>query len=140
MSVDNSDNVIDSRDVIERISELESERDELQDAVDSADDEKEKETAQEALDEWDCSDEGLEFKALQSFAEDASGYCSDWIHGASLIRESYFTEYTQELLSDIGDLPRDLPSYIVIDWEATADNIKADYTEVDFDGVAYLMR
>jgi hypothetical protein len=43
-------------------------------------------------------------------------------------------------LEDVGDLPRGIPSYIVIDWAATADNLKVDYTEVDFDGVTYLVR
>jgi hypothetical protein len=33
-----------------------------------------------------------------------------------------------------------LPDWIVIDWDATADNLKVDYTEVEFDGVTYLVR
>ena len=41
---------------------------------------------------------------------------------------------------DIGDLPKDLPAYIVIDWDKTANNIEADYTTVDYDGVEYLIR
>lgn len=81
-----------------------------------------------------------ELAALKSLAEQAEGYAADWHHGETLIRESYFTEYAQELCEDIGDLPKDLPHYIVIDWEATADNLKFDYTEVNFDGVAYLVR
>lgn len=46
----------------------------------------------------------------------------------------------QELLEDIGDIPRDMPHYLVIDWEATARNIAVDYTQVDFDGVTYYIR
>lgn len=139
MSFSNSDDIIDSRDIIARIEELESERETLQDEVDTAEEE-DKEAAEEALKEWDESEEATELKALQSLAEDAEGYCPDWGDGATLIRESYFEEYCQELLSDIGDLPRNIPHYIVIDWEATADNIKMDYTEVDFDGVSYFVR
>lgn len=59
---------------------------------------------------------------------------------AQLIRESYFTEAMRELVSDIGDLPKDVPGYLVIDWEATAENLKVDYTAVDFDGVTYYVR
>jgi hypothetical protein len=40
----------------------------------------------------------------------------------------------------IGDMPKEIPSYIVIDWDATAENIQADYTSVDFDGVTYWIR
>jgi len=73
-------------------------------------------------------------------AEEACGYSSDWPYGAILIRDSYFVEYTQELLTDIGDLPRNLPAYIEIDWEKTAENIQVDYTSVGFDGVVYWIR
>jgi hypothetical protein len=44
------------------------------------------------------------------------------------------------MLEDCGEIPRDLPHYIAIDWEATAQNIRVDYTEIDFDGQAYLVR
>ena len=40
-------------------------------------------------------------------------------------------DFTYQLLQDCGDLPRDLPSYIVIDWEATARNIMFDYFSYD---------
>ena len=57
-----------------------------------------------------------------------------------MIRESHWKEYAQELAEDIGGMPKDLPSWVVIDWEATADNLKADYSEVDYDGITYLVR
>lgn len=117
--VDNSCDVIDSRDVIKRIAELE----ELADAQEEFDD-----GAQEEL------------AALKSLAEEASGYAADWEYGETLIRDSYFVEYCQELLEDCGDLPKDLPHYIEIDWKATARNIRMDYTSVNFDGVTYWIR
>ena len=40
-------------------------------------------------------------------------------------------DFAWQLAEDVGDIPRDLPSYIVIDWEATARNIMFDYFEVD---------
>ena len=45
-----------------------------------------------------------------------------------------------ELLSDIGDLPAEIPHYIVINREATARNIRMDYSSVDYDGVTYWYR
>jgi hypothetical protein len=155
----NSDDIIDSRDIIERIEELQSERADLESAVESASltladaldpssalatDKDEIEAlqenlkdAREYLKDWDGADE---LKALLALQEEAEGYAEDWHHGTPLVRESYFMEYCQEMLEDMGDLPKNFPSYIVIDWDATADNLKMDYTEVDFDGVAYLVR
>lgn len=152
-TISNSDDVIDSRDVIQRLEELKEERDDLERAIDEAKEELESadgdeergivleaiESAVEALKDWD-SDNKAELDALQSLNDEAEGYADDWKYGATLIRDTYFTEYCQELLDDIGDLPKDLPSYIVIDWDATAGNLKAGYTEVDFDGTAYLVR
>ena len=65
---------------------------------------------------------------------------SEWHNGATLIDENDFEEYCQELCSDIGDLPKEIPHYIVIDWEATANNIRADYSEIDYQGTTYLYR
>jgi uncharacterized protein (UPF0335 family) len=151
----NSDDVIDSRDIIERLEELESERQDLVDAISDAQDEfnAAEDDAPEiralletmlihaitALNDWD-NDNADELKALQALAKEGEDYAEDWDHGATLVRESYFTDYCEELVSDIGDMPRKIPGYIVIDWEATADNLKADYTEIDFDGVTYLVR
>ena len=63
-------------------------------------------------------------------------------YGTTLIDEDDFTDYCEELVEDIGDLPRDLPSYIKnnIDWEGVAEDLKADYSEVDFRGTTYLYR
>jgi antirestriction protein len=40
-------------------------------------------------------------------------------------------EFTQDLIESCGDLPKDIPHYIHIDWEATARDIMMDYTEQD---------
>lgn len=154
--ISNSDDIIDSRDVIARIEELTDERDELQNAIDEAQEERDGmddeenaqiidaaegaiSTAQNALMVWE-RDNGDELKALESLAEEAEGYADDWKYGATLVRDSYWAEYVEEMLKDCGDLPKDIPSYIVIDWEATADNIRADYTSVSFDGIDYWVR
>lgn len=158
--VRNTDDVIYSRDVIARIEELEDERQTLVDELDNA-----KETradaedptsvlaedtdeltelenavnlAEDAITDWDA-DNADELKALKDLAEEGES-SPDWEYGETLIRDSYFTEHVQELLADAGDLPRDLPWCIVIDWEETANNLRADYFSVDFDGVEYWIR
>jgi hypothetical protein len=72
--------------------------------------------------------------------EELESEVSEWRWGATLIPESDFTDYCRELLVDCGDLPSDLPSYVVIDWEATADNLRADYSEGEYNGTTYLFR
>ena len=152
-TISNTDDVIDSRDVIERIEELEGERQDLQDAFETAvdnelqnTDPEQRETlntvrndAYKALTDWD-EENKAELDALKALTEEAEGYSEDWRHGATLVRDSYFEDYARELLEDIGDIPRNLPHYIEINWEATARNIRVDYTEVDFDGVSYWVR
>ena len=123
------DDVIDSRDVIERIEELEGEIEALV------------ENDVLTMDQQDELEElRTELTTLEDLQSECEDYCDDWQHGCTLISDSYFVEYCKEMLEDCGDLPRNLPPYIVIDWTATANNIKVDYTEVDFDGVTYLVR
>ena len=166
-TISKGDNIIDSRDVIARIEELEGDRETLSDAVDSArealqehqDNEPDEEEGEEAeeyevklgelkralvdaaqeLDEWDEGEDAEELKELKAFAEEGEG-CDDWEHGCTCIHESYFTEYCQDLVSDIGDMPKEIPHYIVIDWEATANNLRADYTSIEWGGETYLVR
>lgn len=57
-----------------------------------------------------------------------------------LIPDDEFTEHAIELLKDVGILPPAIPWYVVIDEEATADNIKQDYSSIEIDGVLYWYR
>ena len=131
--ITNSDDVIDSRSIIERIEYLTDERDNY-------------ETTEEhnPVEQWaiDNPDEAAELAALEALQEEAEGYSEDWKHGATLVRDSYFTKYAEELVRDIGDLPRDLPGYVAdnINWQGVAADIQVDYTSVDFDGVEYWVR
>lgn len=40
-------------------------------------------------------------------------------------------DFAQQLCEDCGDIPKDLPVYIYIDWERTAHDVMMDYTEQD---------
>lgn len=64
----------------------------------------------------------------------------DWDYGAYLIEEVDFEDYVKELLEDTGYIPKDLPSWIEIDWEATANNVRSDYTSVTYKDEDYLVR
>ncbi len=113
--ISNTDDVIDSRDVIARIEEL------------------------EAQDERDES-ETAELYTLRELAA-AAQTAPDWEHGETLIRDSYFKEYAQELAEDCGMIPANLAwPCTCIDWDQAARELQMDYTAVDFDGVTYWVR
>ena len=38
-------------------------------------------------------------------------------------------DFIMDLLESCGDIPKDLPSYLVIDWEATTKNLMYDFVE-----------
>ncbi len=125
-SLSNSQDVIDSRDVIARIAELE----------DMIEDDHDDNGGDDGLDE----DDRAELDALQSLADEATGY-GDWSHGETLIRHSYFIEYAQELAHDIGAIDLDVSwPACHIDWDDAAKALQMDYMSVDFDGVEYWMR
>jgi exoribonuclease II len=125
-SISNSDDIIDSRDVIARISELE---DEIDDWKDGSDD-------------WAANfpDDAEELKALRALVEAGEGL-SDWRHGVALIRESYFEDYARQFAEDIGAMENcDSWPATCIDWERAANELQMDYSAVDFDGVTYYAR
>lgn len=108
--------VLDSRDLIARLEELEemdeSERDEFQ----------------------------TEYDELKKVCEEGEESSSDWSYGETLIRSDYFTDYIFETLEDCGYIPKDMPWWIVIDREATAENCKDDYTYINIYGETYYLR
>ena len=83
-----------------------------------------------------------ELKQIEEIDELEDEVGSEWEYGVTLIEEDDFEEYAQELVEDIGDLPSNLPSYISsnIDWSGVAEDLKADYSEVDYQGRTYLFR
>lgn len=164
------DQIIDSRDIIARFEELNDDRETLLAAIeekeaalkelheqDPAEETNENEEAEkneqaetiahesieakQALTDWDESDEGEEYRALKNLIDQCEGY-GDWRHGETLIRDDYFTEYAEDLASDIGDYdPRNVRwPYTCLDWEKAADELKQDYMQVEFDGTTYWMR
>jgi hypothetical protein len=136
--ISNTDDMIESRDIIERIEELSSEREELADVIVACEaDGHESTKAQKALEDFDTGD-GLELKALQALAEKAENYCPDWTYGAQLIRHDYFEQAMDDMVADCYELPKDLPFWMTITYDYEA--LKQDYTEVDFDGEVYYVR
>lgn len=130
MAIRNDADVIDSRDVIERIEQLSVLHQPGPVDLGNVED---NETDQDSL--------FHEEAALVALAKEAADYAPDWEYGETLIRDSYFEDYARELAEDIGAIKADASwplSYI--DWPAAADALRMDYTAVDFDGVTYWVR
>ena len=83
-----------------------------------------------------------ELEVIEDINELENSVGSEWSYGVTLIDEDDFQDYCEELVSDIGDLPKDLPSYISnnIDWEGVAEDLKVDYSEVEIRETSYLYR
>lgn len=119
-SISTYEDILDVRDIIERYEELEEDE------------------------ERDEEDE-KEFKLLESLLEELKGmggdeqWKGDW-YPITLIRDSYFKDYTEELCKDVGYISSDFPSWIEVDWEATADNVQQDYSSIEIEGVEYWYR
>ena len=122
-TISSGDDLIDIRDVIARVEELEHNEDSLL-----------------------GSDEHNELTTLRTLLEDTEGlggdeqWRGDW-YPLTLILDSHFEDYARELAEDIGAIDRDAAwpnSYI--DWEAAAAALQMDYSSVTFDGTDYWTR
>ena len=110
-----NDATIDGRDIRDRIDELE--------ALDAP-----------------TEEESAELTDLVAFLHEAMQYNSDADEGETIIAESYFVDYIKEMIDDCYALPKELTSgewpyrHITINYEAAAEEAKADYAELTFRG------
>ena len=119
--------IIDSRDIVEYISEQEDYLDSLADEEDTNE---EQDEIQAEITMW------------QDFIEEAEQYTGDKASdGFQCINENYFVQYAEELASEIGAIQKDAiwPNNH-IDWEAAAEELKVDYTEIDINGETFYVR
>ena len=125
-TLDLTADIIDIRDIIERIEEL-------PDLIEG-----------DGCEEQ-CNSYREELATLVGIMSELAGcggdeqWQGDW-YPVTLISDSYFVDAMRELVQDIGDLPRDIPAYLAIDWEATANNLRADYSSVDIGELTYWYR
>jgi hypothetical protein len=121
--ITNDRDIIDSREIIDRIGYLEGIRD----------DEEPIEEFTEELQE--------ELLILVAVAEEGK-YSPDWKYGESLISDIYFEDYAKQLAEDITDYRESEAQwpYNHIDWFEAAQELQNDYTSIDFDGETYWIR
>lgn len=138
-SIDNGQDIMDSRDVIKAFEEMAQEREDLLEMIEDAEDADEKIDAEAALKDWDETN-GPDFEALEALCAEGEDV-EDWVHGVTLIRDSYFKEYAQQFAEDIGAINREASwPNSCIDWDEAASELQQDYTSIEFDGVTYWVR
>ena len=76
----------------------------------------------QAVDEYDeeVVEAFIEIFDINCIGSLSDAYQGKWDSGA---------EFAQNLAEDCGEVPRDMPSWIEIDWKASWDNLDYDYTE-----------
>lgn len=129
--IDNMQDFIDIRDVIERVEEL---REECE--------------AYDGTGAWarECPDDADELTTLESLLSELCGNGGDekwegnW-YPRALIRDSHFEEYAEQLANDIGATNNEAhwPNSC-IDWECAARELQMDYSSVEYDGATYWYR
>ena len=138
-TIDNRESVLDSRDIIERIEDIEQAREAY--IEENAGEDASADVRTNHGEAWALffPEDAAELATLSKLAKEGER-AEDWHHGSTLIRDDYFTEYARETVTDCGYINADMPWWIVVDWEATAENVKVDYFSVDYDGVTYWIR
>jgi len=80
------------------------------------------------------NDSDVDFEIIEAYIDCIGNYCKDTEELLEKISDSYSGEYNsdedfvQEMLEQDGSIPENLPSYIYIDWEATARHLMYDYS------------
>jgi hypothetical protein len=135
-SLDLTADIIDVRDIIDRVEVLEALRE--PGPVDLGDDD-DNETDQDTL--------FAELATLEGVLDDLKGYGGDeqwrgdW-YPVMLIADSYFEDYARELAEDIhgNELRNASWPFDHIDWSAAAEACQQDYTSTDIVGSTYWYR
>jgi antirestriction protein len=118
--------MFDSRDMIERIDELEA----IVDGPRLTEQDEGYTDEMAALEELD---------ALRAFESENEG--GDWSYGATFIADDHFEDYARELAEDIGAIPDDAGwPCTCIDWEHAARELRYDYTSAELDGATFWTR
>lgn len=90
-----------------------------------------------------ASADGVAFEEADELAElvailaDGEQEFEDWEYGVVLVPEDEFEDHARELAEDLGVTIPDQWPFRHIDWEAAADALKDDYSEIEIRGVTY---
>ncbi len=141
VEIDYSSDVLDSRDLDNRLDNLTSIKDTRLDWMDA----KREAMSDVEIDELENNepeDFTDEMEKELAELEEAKSEISEWRDGNTLVNMNYWTQYCKELVMDVGDMPKELPSYIGnnINWDGVAEDLSADYSTIDIMGSMFYYR
>lgn len=145
LRVDEGEDIIDSRDVIEKIRELENDRDYIKDKLDEAaetepvDVEKKVELEKQLREFDEDEDQGGELSKLKKLESELENE-GDWTHGITLINDSYFKQYAMDLAEDVEGMDDRHWPFTCIDWDQAVKELQHDYSSVEFGSTTYWYR
>lgn len=135
-ALDNWADVVDSRNIVDRVNELQDQQ--MAHHEDQEDQDPDDRVPWSAVDPA-AADELRELEELLAQLRDVGGDTPE--DGMTLVRESYFQDYAQELADDIGATnPNAGWPLNCIDWEQAARELRMDYTSVEWGDVTYFVR
>lgn len=144
--VQEGDDIIDSRDVIERIRQLEDERDYIKDQLDEVeqtepiDVEKKLKLEQELKDFDEDEDLGGQLRKLKKLESECENE-GDWKYGMTLIADHYFEQHARNEAEELCDMKQASEWPLnCIDWERAARELQHDYSSVEFGETTYWYR
>lgn len=112
---------IDSAEVLDRIEDLERKKQEWSTGL--------------------TSEEAAELVDLRKLDEQGQSVSVDWDLGAVMVRADYFTQYVKDYAVEMLGIPGvDFPSFVVVDWDKTAENFKTDWSPIWFGDTIYYVR
>lgn len=146
-----SKNILDSRDLNDRLEELQTEfstwKDSLtHDQISSIKKEFEVPENEKISDEefnWAWQDEvGSDAIELKDLIELREQFGREWNDGVTLVEDSYFETFAGEEAESIGAFIARSSAwpYCCIDWQKAAEQLQMDYSSVEFDGKTYWYR
>lgn len=118
--ISSTDDLIDSRNVVTRFEELSYASD--NDFIDD--------------------DEKLELKSLARLIMKGIDL-EDWDHGAILVHSGYFTEYIKDYMQEAEAEALNVMANIFkanLDWEGIADDMRHDFTIIEWEGETFYTR
>lgn len=130
----NNDDIIDVRDIIARVEELEAE-------IENIDDMPEGDMMKNTVEADELRKECETLTELLNNLKGTGGdeeWRGDW-YPVTMIKDSYFEDSMDEFVSECYDIDAlKLPSFISIKFDYVA--LQSDYTSVDYDGTTYWVR
>ena len=91
--------------------------------------------------EFEYNSYSKEFAELESLKEEIESNSDEGFeYGIQLIHENYIDDYLDGMLEGCDYIPKEMPSWIEINWRATYDNMKEDYNEIELNGNTFYVR